>query len=160
MQIHPRSLFLSCIAAVAVSSAAAGTVSVSFVNATGFVDAGATLWDAGANQRALAGHLQALGQRHLAADQLLKVEMLDLDLAGTTRPSRHVGHDLRIVRGMADVPRISLRYTLEESGKVLRSGEESLTDVNYRRGLGHERGADPLRHEKQMLDEWFKLRFN
>ena len=160
MQIHPRSLFLSCIAAVAVSSAAAGTVSVSFANAAGFADAGATPWDKGANQRALAGHLQVLGQRHLSTDQLLRVEMLDLDLAGTTRLLRHAGHDLRIVRGKADVPRISLRYTLEEGGQLLRSGEDSLTDLNYGRGLSHASGADPLRHEKQMLDEWFKLRFN
>lgn len=160
MQIHPRSLFLWCIAALAVSSAAAGTVSVSFVNAPGFADASATAWDKGANQRALAGHLRALGQRHLAAGQVLKVEMLDLDLAGTTRPSRHTDHDLRIVRGMADAPRISLRYTLEEGGQPLRSGEESLTDVNYGRGLSHASGADPLRHEKRMLDDWFKQRFN
>ena len=153
-----RALLVSCIT-VAACAAHAGSVTVSFVNAPGFSDAGATRWDEGADLRALARHLEALGQRHLPPEQVLKVEILDVDLAGTVRPSRQARRDLRIVKGGADWPRISLRYTLEVSGKPLLSGEESLADMNYSRGFVGERGSDPLHYEKNMLDVWFKARF-
>ena len=154
-----RALLFSCTTAVAVCAAHAGTVTVSFVNAPGFSDAGATRWDEGADLRALARHLEALGQRHLPPEQVLRVEILDVDLAGTVRPSRQAGRDLRIVRGGADWPRISLRYTLEVSGKPLLSGEEWLADMNYSHGFVGDRGSDPLHYEKNMLDVWFKARF-
>ncbi len=163
MRLSTPALLLSCItaaaASAAVSVAAAGTVTVSFVNQARHSDAGTTPWEEAANLRALAGHLQALGKRHLPADQLLKVEMLDVDLAGTTRPSRKAGRDVRVVKGMADWPRISLRYALQADGKPLLSGEETVADMNYSRGLASARDADPLHFEKHMLDVWFKARF-
>ncbi len=159
MKLVARAFLLSCIAAAASSGAHAGSVTVSFVNAPGFSDAGSTRWDDGDDLRALARHLQALGLRYLPADQALKVEMLDVDLAGTVRPSHRAGRDLRVVTGGADWPRIKLRYTLEASGKPLLSGEESVADMNYSHGLAGERGSDPLHFEKNMLDGWFKARF-
>ena len=159
MRLDSRALLLSCITATVASTAAAGTVTVSFVNAPGFSDAGSTPWEEKSNLHALAQHLQGLGQRLLPADQVLKVEVLDVDLAGTMRPSRRAGADLRIVRGGADWPRINLRYTLEVNGKPWRSGEESVADMNYSNGLVGVRGSEPLHYEKHMLDAWFKARF-
>lgn len=165
MRTRPRSLLVSCLtaaiaafAAAAVPVATAGTVSVSFVNEARFADAGTTPWEASANLAALAGHLKALGQRHLPADHSLKLELLDVDLAGTTRPSRHVGRDLRVVKGLADWPRIGVRYVLEAPGKPSLSGEETVADLNYARHLPADRGSDPLHFEKRMLEAWFKAR--
>ena len=156
-----RLLLVSCIAATAASAASAGSAQVSFVNAAGFGDAGSTPYKRDANLRDIADHLAALAQRHLPASQVLKVEVTDVDLAGTVRPGVPVGKDLRVLRGGADAPQISLRYTLEDGGRNLRSGAERLPDMNYLRGAGA--GAtqppDSLAHEKHLLDTWFKARF-
>ena len=159
MRLHIHALFLTCFAAAVASDATAGTVTVSFVNASSFSDAGPTRWEEDANLKALASHLQGLGQKYLPADQVLKFEVLDVDLAGTTRPSRRSGTNVRFVKGGVDGPRISLRYTLEVNGNPARSGEESLADINYARGLTTARESAPLFYEKRMLDEWFKARF-
>ena len=146
-------------AASAVAAATAGTVTVSFVGASGYADAGATPWEIEANSTALARHLQGLGTRYLPAGQTLAVEILDVDLAGTTRPSRRAGADLRVVRGGADWPRIRLRYTLDAPGQPARGAEESLADMDYTHGLPSARGSEPLHYEKRLLDTWFKARF-
>ncbi|MDB5874437.1 MAG: hypothetical protein JWQ07_3879 [Ramlibacter sp.] len=158
MKFFPRTLLL-CTMAAAASVATAGTVDVSFVNAAGFSDAGNTTADEQANLKALATHLQALGQRLLPASQLLKVEVLDVDLAGTVRTSARNGSALRTVRGNADFPRMHLRYTLEADGKTLRNGDERLSDLNYARGIPKSRDSESLYYEKRMLDAWFKERF-
>ena len=158
MQRCTQSMFVLCLAAAAVSGAAAGTVTVSYVNAPGFADAGATAWEKDATLKALSEHLQALGQRHLPVEQALQVEVLDVDLAGELRPSRRAGQELRVVKGGADWPRIKLRYTLVADGKALLSGEERVVDMNYAAGLASQRNSDPLHFEKRMLDTWFKAR--
>lgn len=155
MQRCTSSLLLLCFAA---SGAAAGTVTVSYVNAPGFADAGPTAWEREATLKALSAHLQALGQRHLPAEQTLQVDVLDLDLAGALKPSRRAGQDLRVVKGAADWPRINLRYTLVADGKPVLSGEERVADMNYAAGIASQRNSDPLHYEKRMLDTWFKAR--
>ena len=159
MRLGTREVLVACTAAVAALSASAGDVNVALVNPAGFADAGTTFRDRELNLRALTEHLQTLGKRHLPADRLLKVELLDVDLAGIVRPSRRAGPELRIVKGAADWPRMSLRYTLESNGKAVASGEESLADMNYRFGATRVHSSDPLYYEKRMLDEWFKARF-
>ena len=159
MRLHIHALVLMCFSAAVASNAAAGTVTVSFVNAASFSDAGTTPWEADTNLKALSSHLQGLGQKYLPADQVLKFELLDVDLAGTIRPSRRSGTNFRIVKGGADGPRITLRYTLEMNGNPARSGEESVADINYTRGLTTARESASLFYEKRMLDEWFKARF-
>jgi len=69
----------------------------------------------------LARHLQALGARYLAQQDNLRIEVLDVDLAGELQMTRS-GRDIRIARGQADFPRIKLRYTLEAGAKSA-SGE-------------------------------------
>ena len=79
-------------------------------------------------------------------------------MAGETRPSRGVA-DLRVSKGMADWPRIRVRYVLRSGDQVMRSGEETIGDMSYQQhGADHER-FEPLRREKQMLERWFKARF-
>lgn len=152
MRSRVRTLLLCCFAASA-AAASAGTVEVSFVNPTSYIDAGKTQWDEKANLEALGKHLEALGQR-LPADQALKIEVLDVDLAGTVKP----GSEVRVVRGRADYPRIHLRYTLRGAG-VQRSGDEWVKDLDYARGPRGVQGSESLYFEKRMLDAWFKARF-
>jgi len=140
----------------AAPGALAGPVAVSFVDAARFTDVGTVPWEAQATLRVLSEHLQRLGERHLSADQTLTVEFLDVDLAGEPRPWRHAGREVRVVRGMADTPRISLRYTLAEPGQPTLAGSESVADMNYSRNS--DRGTDPLHFEKRMLETWFKDR--
>jgi hypothetical protein len=158
MRFRPRSVLLSILMPAA-SIAFAGTVEVSFVQPATYTDAGNTQWDEAANLKALAAHLQGLGQRLLPANQTLRVEVLDVDLAGSVRPAARGATQLRVVRGGADYPRIHLQYTLQADGAAPRSGKEWLTDLNYSRGVARRGESEPLYHEKHMLDEWFKARF-
>jgi hypothetical protein len=158
MRFRTRTLLLSFLLPVTAATIA-GTAEVSFVNGASYTDAGTTKWDEDANLQALARHLQGLGQRLLAANQVLKVEVLDVDLAGTVRPARHGAAELRVLRGAADYPRIHLKYTLEADGVVQGSGTEWLTDLNYARGLAGRRDSESLYYEKRMLDRWFNARF-
>ena len=157
MRFFKPALMLACLAATA--AAVATPVEVSFVNPPGFSDAGSTPWEREANLRGLAEHLQALGTRYLSADQTLKVQVLDVDLAGAMRPSARAGRDLRVVNGGADWPRINLRYTLQGGGQPGLSGEESVADLDYSHGFTAQRAARPLHYEEHMLDAWFKARF-
>ena len=149
----PLALFLGL--AGAAGGAAAGAVTVSFVDAPRYADAGATPGEREATLAALARHLSALGRDRLPADQSLAIEILDVDLAGSVWPSAHAGRDLRVLRGGADAPRIALRYTLEVPGQPARSGRDSVADLDYLRGLANARADDPLRYEKRLLDRWF-----
>lgn len=159
MQFDRSTLISLCFLAGAVPAYGAGSVEVSFVAAAGYTDAGKDPADARVNEATLAHFLQGLGERHLAPDQVLKIDVLDIDLAGTVRPSRRANGDLRIARGGADVPRITMRYSLVVGGKVVESGEETVADLNYLRSSPDYGIADPLRHEKRMLYGWFKARF-
>ncbi|WGG49910.1 DUF3016 domain-containing protein [Rugamonas sp. DEMB1] len=105
----------------------------------------------------LSEHLAKLG-RQLPAGQTLKVEVLDVDLAGRMYPRRG-GDEIRVMNGGADWPRLHLRYTLEAGGQLLRSGDDELSNMNYQDRISRYGGDDALRYEKQMLDEWFAKRF-
>ena len=139
----------------------AGTVSVSYPSPDAFtyIDAGTSRWDEKANLQTLATHLQRLGERWLPANQSLKVEVLDLDLAGAVHPSRIDGSPLRTVRGRTDWPKMNLRYTVEVDGRTVRTSEEWVSDINYARGLPRASSNEPLYYEKRMLEVWFKDRF-
>jgi hypothetical protein len=150
---------MSVAALAGVSSYAAGDVSVSFVNAPRFADAGATPADEERNLQTLAQHLRLLGQRYLPDGQTLNIEVLDVDLAGQVRPSRPSAADVRIMKGAADWPKLHLRYTLQAHGVTLRSGDETIADMDYLHRLSGFGGSDPWRPEKRMLDDWFKARF-
>jgi len=159
MRHTARALIFCCAAAAGSALAAGAAVNVNFVNADGFSDTGSTPWDKKDNLDVIARHLQTLGQRYLGADQVLKVDVLDVDLAGENRFSRRQGTELRIAKGRTDFPKMTVRYSLESNGRVLQSGEERIADMDYLHRIVDYASSDPLRHEKQMLDAWFKARF-
>jgi hypothetical protein len=97
--------------------------------------------------------------KHLQPGQDLNVEVLDIDLAGRLEPFRYATPDLRVLRGTADWPTMQVRYTLTEQGRVLRSGEARLANQAYLHRIETYANGDPLRYEKQMIDDWFRHEF-
>lgn len=156
MHTHVRTLVATTLLALG-GAAGAGTVEVALVNPSNYTDAGNSVWDERQNLDALTRHLQALGQRLLPADQTLKVELLDVDLAGTV--TLRGGNSTRIVRGRTDFPRIQLRYSLSAPGQPVRVAEEDVRDIDYARGLRSAYRDQSLYYEKRMLERWFTQRF-
>lgn len=155
-------LLLALAACLGAASARAGSVEVSYDAARAHTDAGTTPALREKNLAALAAVLREVGQQRLPATRTLRVELVDVDLTGVVRPGRNTLHDLRVVTGRADGPRIELRYTLlDPAGGTIASGHETLHDPALPR-LGDARdstGGEPLRHERTLLDHWFVMRF-
>lgn len=106
----------------------------------------------------LADHFLWLG-KSLPPGQELKIEITDVDLAGREDMSRRGASELRVMNGRADWPRIRLRYALEKNGKVIASGNASLSDMSYLQRINRYSSSDSLRYEKQMIDDWFRNTF-
>lgn len=134
---------------------AAGTIEVSFVEPQRFSDAGSTAQETERNTRVLADELQRLAQR-LPDGQLLRVEVLDLDLAGSIKHGAR--GDVRVMRGGADWPSLRLRYTLSAEGRPLRTGEESIADLDYLHSLPPDPLGTSLPYEQRLLARWFNER--
>lgn len=152
---------LVCGALIAGTPAIAGEAAVSFIAPERFTDA-SLRGGYGEKARAyaldgIARHLQGLAARELTPAQSLAVEVLDVDLAGRFDPRQIQNHDLRILTE-ATWPRITLRYTLTDSGRVVLSAEETVIDQSYL-ARPTRASSDPLRYEKTMLDDWFRTRF-
>ncbi|HEX8602736.1 MAG TPA: DUF3016 domain-containing protein [Pseudoduganella sp.] len=90
----------------------------------------------------------------LPAGQQLNIEFRDIDLAGDQFP-RVAIQDVRVLKGRADWPRMELRYSIEENGQVIKSGEAKLADPNYLMG-SNQYNNEQYSHEKQMLEDWFR----
>ncbi len=98
-------------------------------------------------------HLEKLAEK-LPAGQQLTVEFLDIDLAGDQFP-RVAIQDVRVLKGRADWPRLHFKYTIEQDGKVVGSGEPKLADPNYLMS-SNRYNSEMYGYEKEMLDEWFR----
>lgn len=136
---------------------AAATVEVRYVEPDSFVDIGRSTLDRERTLNALTAHLQKLGKT-LPDGQTLRLDVTDIDLAGDIRPWGW--HELRVLRGQADWPQISLRYTLVEGERTLKSGEVRLSDLAYMQTLnGRDRPGEELAVEKRMVRRWFAETF-
>lgn len=142
--------------AFAGGAAFAGTAEVRFVNPDSFSDLGTNKSDEPANMSTLSHYIQQLAQQ-LPPDQVLRVDVLDVDLAGEVRQTRNGA--LRVARD-ASFPVIRMRWSLESGGRVLRSGDRRLTDLNYRHHLRDVHySTTSLYYEKHMLGDWFRTEF-
>jgi hypothetical protein len=143
----------------AASAASAGTVTVKYQEPDRFSDVPSWEQDRTQLLKELSAHFQRLGKQ-LPANQQLNVTVTDLDLAGRVEPRRRrLSDDIRILRGGADWPTMNLRYTLEQDGKVIASGEEHLKNMSYLDRMNSYPSGDTLRYEKPMIDDWFKSTF-
>jgi hypothetical protein len=145
------------------SGPAAAEVAVTFVAPERYTDASLYGgYDAGARELALheiREDLQLLGKRWLTPGQTLSIQVLDVDLAGRFEPWRRPGiYDVRIMRDVTP-PRIRLSYTLEEPGRPVRHGEETVSDIDYLSRPLLRRTGVVMPYEMAMLDDWFRARF-
>jgi hypothetical protein len=152
MRLITRTLLASAVSLLA-AGAAWADVSVTFVKPEEFADVPRNAIDRERLQKDFTEYFATLDKK-LPAGQKLRVEVLDIDLAGRLWP-RRTGDDIRVMNGGADWPHMHLRYTLEQDGQTLRSGDEQLSNMMYQQRLSRYSDSDPLRYEKQMIDEWF-----
>ena len=152
MRLITRTTLAAAVALLACSAAWA-EVSVTYVKPEDYLDVPRNQIERERMLKDFSDYFAKLDKK-LPAGQTLKIEVLDIDLAGRLYP-RYNGEDIRILKGGADWPRIHLRYTLEQDGKTLRSGDAELPDMSYQDRVPRHFDNDTLRYEKQMLDDWF-----
>lgn len=131
----------------------AGTAKVTYVNTEKMTDVPRFATDRDSMEIHFREHLQRLAEQ-LPAGQQLTVEFLDIDLAGDQFP-RVAIQDVRVLKGQADWPHMHFRYSIEQDGKVIKSGEPKLADPNYLMGTNRYNN-EMYSHEKQMLEDWFR----
>ena len=132
---------------------AGATAEVTYLNPEKMTDIPRFEADRESMEYLLNQHIDQLSEK-LPAGQVLKLEFLDIDLAGDVFPKVPI-RDVRVLRGMGDWPRLHFRYSVEQDGQVIKQGERDLVNRQYMlnyTGLRNE----SFGHEKQMLDEWFK----
>jgi hypothetical protein len=135
------------------SASAFATATVSFVEIGKMTDVPHDFHKREDMQFLFREHLNLLSEK-LPTGQVLKVDFLDIDLAGDEFP-RVAVRDIRVLKGQADWPRMHLRYSIEQDGKIVGSGESKLSDPGYLMGT-NSYSRDLYGHEKQMLDDWFR----
>jgi hypothetical protein len=137
---------------------AAGSVEVSFVKPEAFADARDRAHRLEDNLEALRRMVVATAAPYVASGQTLKIEVLDVDLAGEPKPGARVS-DVRVLRGGADWPRIALRWRLEAAGAQARGGEAVLQDMTYLQRIQPALSDTRLVYERRMLDDWLRAQF-
>jgi hypothetical protein len=139
----------------ALAGSASAAVTVTYVEPDKFTDVPFASWEREDTLKQLTEHFTWLGNS-LPPGQDLRIEVLDVDLAGRAIPNARTGRDIRVLRGRADWPRMTLRFSLEQNGQVLKSGEAQLSDMTYLDHTTRYFDTEPLRYEKQMIDDWFE----
>ncbi|WDT73662.1 MAG: DUF3016 domain-containing protein (plasmid) [Candidatus Manganitrophus sp.] len=116
--IKPFLLFSLIMAFRASTSEAA--IDISFSDSERYTDAGRHMGDRVSEPvlQEIKEYLESLGERYLEPNQNLKIEILDIDLAGRYEPVHRGGaSDVRILNDVT-WPQIKVRYILEENGEV------------------------------------------
>jgi Protein of unknown function (DUF3016) len=137
---------------------AAGTVQVSFVKPENFADMRDRAYRVEDNVQALEKVIVEAARPYVGDGRTLKIEVLDVDLAGETRPGAGA-LDVRVLRGRADWPRITLRWSLEGAGAAPRSGQAVVQDMSYLQRIPPPLANDHLVFERRMLVGWFREQF-
>jgi hypothetical protein len=135
---------------------AAGTVQVSFVNPDRFADVRDRNFTSAQNLAALERVLIETAGSHVPDGSTLKIDVLDVDLAGEVRPGSRPW-DVRVLRGRADWPRITLRWALD--GASPKSGNAVVQDMAYLQRIQPPMSDGALVYERRMLDEYFRGTF-
>jgi hypothetical protein len=150
---------LAAVFAMAAGSAGAA-VTVNYVAPDKFADVPYAAAERDVTLHTLTEHFNRLGSK-LAPGQDLRIDVLDVDLAGHLVPSVSQGGDVRVLgEPGSDSPRIRLRFSLEQDGRVITSGEARLSDANYLKHRVRYSDNESLRHEKVLLDQWFGQTFD
>lgn len=136
------------------STPADARVKVSFSDSTRSAD---DQYRGVAARQDLKAYLQRLGTQ-LERGVDLDITVLNIDLAGWDPSVRGSPFSPRVFTA-ATWPKITLRYVLTKNRRTIASGEDFLADHFYLAHRGLASPTDPLRYEKNMLDDWFRMRF-
>lgn len=104
-------------------------------------------------------HFAELAEK-LPADQTLKIQVNNLDLAGDVRYM--VGPNNSTVRVIQDIyfPKIRFNYQLVDKIDVqITSGEADIKDMSFNTGIRNNMTSDSFYYEKEMISDWFKKTF-
>ena len=94
----------------------------------------------------------------LPKDQLLKIAVSDVDLAGDVRFG--ASRQIRVIQEIY-IPRMTFSYQLLAADNTeLAAGAVKLKDMNFMHGSQLRRRNAPLNYEKNMLDSWFQDTFS
>ena len=110
--------------------------------------------------RDIAQYIRKRAVRQLPPGDRLEVNITDIKRAGDYEPWR--GGQASSIRYMRDLypPRIELDFKLLGSdGRVVSEGSRKLTDLAYLSHIANPTNSDPLRYEKQLLDDWLRKEF-
>lgn len=153
-----RLLMLCALSTLVAAAHAAGAVQVTFVKPENFADMRDRAWRVEDNVQKLEKVIVEAATPYVGDGQTLKIEVMDVDLAGETRPGARAT-DVRVLRGRADWPRITLRWSLERAGSAPRTGEAVVQDMSYLERSPRPMNYNHLVFERRMLDEWFREHF-
>jgi len=154
--MKPRNRRLAAAAiCLLVQGAAMAAVTVNYVHEAQFTDLPRTPWQRQQALDDISEHFQTLG-KNLPAGQDLVIDVLDVDLAGREEPNAIALSGVRILRHQGDWPRMRLRYSLVEDGKVLKSGDAQLSDKSYANHINSYPSDARWPAEKQMIDIWWR----
>lgn len=153
MKSFMNTLALAGLLALAAGGASAA-VTVNYIKPETFHDLPFASWEREELLKQISDHFVKLG-KWLPPGQDLRIDVTDFDPAGRLYPNTRGGKELRVLSGTADWPRMELRYTIEQNGQVLKSGDAKLADMNYQQTFNHYFDSEPLRYEKEMIDNWF-----
>ncbi len=166
MKTRPSILFL--VAALTAGSictaneaAPASNVTVVFKDADKFTDARSRF--GGSTDQSyldiLSEHLQKVASRQLQPGQKLEITVTDVDLAGDFLPVRPQMDQVRIIKDVY-IPRVQLSFKLTDaSGKVLKSGDRQLSDMNFMNNSNIIGRNEPLFYDKALLTAWVEKEF-
>lgn len=146
-----RELTAGVLLALAAGAASAGDVTVTYIQPENFSDI-PTGGEREETLRNLTTHFVKLGAK-LPAGQQLRIDVLDIDMAGAEQPSG--GRTDMRVKTRGAWPRISLHYSLESNGQVISTGPAELRDTSFMDRPNRYMDHDILRYEKKMVDTWF-----
>ena len=130
---------------------------VHFVRPEAFSDAGGTVRDRDETLKLIERHIKQQAEKY-APGETLVIEVTDLDLAGEIEPYTSRMDRVRVLRSIT-WPKIDLRYVVSVDGKQSKQGEVRLSDTAYQDRMPRYSSGDPIRYEKQLLDDWFKQTF-
>jgi hypothetical protein len=114
-----------------------------------------------AYMKELKEHLESRASRYVAEGQKLSVTITDIDMAGDFEPWRGPRFsDVRIVKDIYP-PRINLSFKLTDAnGMVIKEDKRELRNMSFQMTSTLAFRDDPLRYEKELLDDWMRSDFS
>ncbi|MDO8543099.1 MAG: DUF3016 domain-containing protein [Opitutaceae bacterium] len=108
----------------------------------------------------LRDHIIDRARSHVPQGYHLAVTFTDIDMAGDFEPWRGPQwDDVRVVKDIYP-PRLNIAFRLTDpEGNVVKEGKRELRDMAFLMKISMSFQSDSLRHEKALLDDWFRAEF-